>query len=89
MKRFLGSYIAPLLGLISLLMPLASSSAAEKVTSTGYALITSSINKDIFRTRAIENALQKINIEDQAMMSVSPKKITKNVDDGHWSLQET
>ena len=44
-------------------MPLASSSAAEKVTSTGYALITSSINKDIFRTRAIENALQKIVLE--------------------------
>jgi ribosomal 50S subunit-recycling heat shock protein len=63
MKRFPGSYIAPLIGLISLLMPFASSNAAEKVTSTGFAIITSSINKDIFRTRAIENALQKIVLE--------------------------
>ena len=37
--------------------------ARDIVTSTGYALITSSINKDIFRTRAIENALQKIVME--------------------------
>ena len=37
--------------------------AKDIVTSTGYALITSSINKDIFRTRAIENALQKIVLE--------------------------
>jgi len=44
-------------------MPFASSNAAEKVTSTGFAIITSSINKDIFRTRAIENALQKIVLE--------------------------
>ena len=34
--------------------------AAETITSSGQAYITSSINKDIFRTRAIENALQKI-----------------------------
>ena len=38
----------------------AAITASETITSTGYALITSSINKDIFRTRAIENALQKI-----------------------------
>ena len=37
--------------------------ATDIVTSTGYAPITSSINKDIFRTRAIENALQKIVLE--------------------------
>jgi hypothetical protein len=37
--------------------------AAETITSTGHAFITSSINKDIFRTRAIENALQKIVLE--------------------------
>ena len=41
----------------------AAITASETITSTGYALITSSINKDIFRTRAIENALQKIVLE--------------------------
>ena len=41
----------------------ATLTASETITSTGYALITSSINKDIFRTRAIENALQKIVLE--------------------------
>ena len=60
MKKFLRSYIAPFLGSISLIMLPAALTASETITSTGYALITSSINKDIFRTRAIENALQKI-----------------------------
>ena len=34
--------------------------AAEAITSSGQAYITSSVNAEIFRTRAIENALQKI-----------------------------
>ena len=63
MKKFLRSYITPFLGSISLIMLPAALTATETITSTGYALITSSINKDIFRTRAIENALQKIVLE--------------------------
>jgi len=63
MKKFLRTYIAPLLGSISIIMIPAAITASETITSTGYALITSSINKDIFRTRAIENALQKIVLE--------------------------
>ena len=63
MKKFLRTYIAPLLGAISIIMLPAAKTASETITSTGYALITSSINKDIFRTRAIENALQKIVLE--------------------------
>ena len=34
--------------------------AAETISASGQAYITSSVNKEIFRTRAIENALQKI-----------------------------
>ena len=60
MKKFLRTYIAPFLGLISTIMLPAALTASETITSNGYALITSAINKDIFRTRAIENALQKI-----------------------------
>ena len=63
MKKFLRTYITPLLGAISIIMLPAAITASETITSTGYALITSSINKDIFRTRAIENALQKIVLE--------------------------
>ena len=63
MKKFLRTYIAPLLGSISIIMLPAAIIASETITSTGYARITSSINKDIFRTRAIENALQKIVLE--------------------------
>ena len=63
MKKFLRTYLAPFLGSISLIMLPAVLTASETITSTGYALITSSINKDIFRTRAIENALQKIVLE--------------------------
>ena len=63
MKKFLKAYIATLLGSISLLILPAVLIAAETITSNGYAFITSSINKDIFRTRAIENALQKIVLE--------------------------
>jgi len=63
MKKFLKAYIATLFGLISLLTLPAPLIAAEPITANGYALITSSINKDIFRTRAIENALQKIVLE--------------------------
>ena len=37
--------------------------AAERITSTGSAYITSSVNGELFRTRAIENALQKIVLE--------------------------
>jgi ribosomal 50S subunit-recycling heat shock protein len=37
--------------------------AAETIISTGYAYITSSVNKDVFRARAVENALQKIVLE--------------------------
>ena len=63
MKNFARTYIATLLGLISLLILPSALIAAERITSTGYALITSSLNKDIFRSRAIENALQKIVLE--------------------------
>ncbi len=63
MKNYARTYIAPLLGLISLLILPSALIAAERITSTGYALITSSLNKDIFRSRAIENALQKIVLE--------------------------
>ena len=63
MKKLLRTYIASFLGSISLIMPPAALTASETITSTGHALITSSINKDIFRTRAIENALQKIVLE--------------------------
>ena len=63
MKKFLRTYIAPLLGSLSLIMIPAVLTASEIITSNGYALITSSINKDIFRMRAIENALQKIVLE--------------------------
>ena len=45
---------------ISLLLQILLHGLQETITSTGYAFITSSVNKDIFRTRAIENALQKI-----------------------------
>ena len=63
MKNFIGKYVAPLLGVVSLLILPSALIAAETITSTGYALITSSINKDIFRSRAIENALHKIVLE--------------------------
>jgi len=63
MKKLIRTYIALFLGSISLIMPPAALTASETITSTGHALITSSINKDIFRTRAIENALQKIVLE--------------------------
>ena len=63
MKKFLRTYIAPLLGTISLLMLPAALIAAETITSSGYAYITSSVNKEVFRTRAVENALQKIVLE--------------------------
>ena len=63
MKKFLRTYIAPLLGSISSLMLPAALIAAETITSSGYAYITSSVNKEVFRTRAIENALQKIVLE--------------------------
>ena len=52
-----------MLVLISFTFSASATMAKDIVTSTGYALITSSINKDIFRTRAIENALQKIVME--------------------------
>ena len=46
--------------------------AAETTTSKGYAFITSSVDKNIFRARAIENALQKIVLEaDQNLTSFS------------------
>ena len=63
MKKYLRIYILPLLGLISFSFSATVTMAADIVTSTGYAPITSSINKDIFRTRAIENALQEIVLE--------------------------
>ena len=63
MKKFLRTYIAPLLGSISLLMLPAALIAAETITSSGYAYITSSVNTEVFRSRALENALQKIVLE--------------------------
>ena len=47
-------------------------SAATTVVVSGNAFITSNVSKDIFRTRAIENALQKIVLEaDQDLSSFS------------------
>ena len=47
-------------------------SAATTVVASGNAFLTSNINKDIFRARAIENALQKIVLEaDQDLSSFS------------------
>ena len=63
MEKFLRTYIAPLLGSISLLMLPAALIAAETITASGYAYITSSVNKEVFRARAVENALQKIVLE--------------------------
>ena len=63
MKKILRTYTTLLLGAIGLFIPATALVAGETIRSTGYALITSSINKDIFRTRAIENALQKIVLE--------------------------
>ena len=63
MVKLLRIYILPLLVLISSTFSATATIATDIVTSTGYAAITSSINKDIFRTRAIENALQKIVLE--------------------------
>ena len=71
MKKFLGTYIAPLLGSISLLMFPAALIAAETIISTGYAYITSSVNKDVFRARAVENALQKIVLESGQDLNLS------------------
>ena len=46
--------------------------ADEVITSSGQAYITSTVNKEIFRTRAIENALQKIVLaSDQNLNSFS------------------
>ena len=63
MKEFLRIYVLTLLGVIGFSFSATTAMATDIVTSTGYAPITSSINKDIFRTRAIENALQKIVLE--------------------------
>ena len=60
MKQIIRTYVTLLAGVISLFTPATALFAGETITSSGYAFITSSINKDIFRTRAIENALQKI-----------------------------
>ena len=60
MKKIIRTCVTLLAGVISLFIPATGLFAGETITSTGYAFITSSINKDIFRTRAIENALQKI-----------------------------
>ena len=63
MKKITRTYVTLLVGVISLFNPATALFAAETITSTGYAFITSSINRDIFRTRAIENALQNIVLE--------------------------
>ena len=63
MKQFLRIYVLTLLGVIGFSFSATTTMATDIVTSTGYAPITSSINEDIFRTRAIENALQKIVLE--------------------------
>ena len=71
MKKIIRTYVTLLAGVISLFIPATSLFAGETITSTGYAFITSSINKDIFRTRAIENALQKIVRSPQDINSFS------------------
>ncbi len=63
MKNFLRTFSTFLVGAASFVLLPTVTTAAETITSTGYSLITSSINKDIFRSRAIENALQKIVLE--------------------------
>ena len=51
-------------------------SAATTVVVSGNAFITSNVSKDIFRTRAIENALQKIVLE--ANQDLSSFSIVEN-----------
>ena len=63
MIKILRTYLTLLAGAVSLFTTATALVAAETITSTGYAFITSSIGKDIYRTRAIENALQKIVLE--------------------------
>ena len=60
MRTLLETYFTPLITAIIIMVSPLQSFAAETVTSSGQAYITSSINKDIYRSRAIENALQKI-----------------------------
>ena len=50
--------------------------AATTVIASGNAFITSNVSKDIFRTRAIENALQKIVLE--ANQDLSSFSIVEN-----------
>ena len=60
MKNLLKLYLSLFIASICSITIPAWLAAAEAITSSGQAYITSSVNKEIFRTRAIENALQKI-----------------------------
>ena len=60
MRELLERYVTLCSLVISLLLLNPIMVAAETIMSTGHSFITSSVNKDIFRTRAVENALQKI-----------------------------
>lgn len=60
MRTLLETYFTPLITAVIVMVSTLQLFAAETVTSSGQAYITSSINKEIFRTRAIEKALQKI-----------------------------
>ncbi len=72
MKKNLRTFATYLVGAISFFLLPTVLTATETITSSGYALITSAVNKDIFRARAIENALQKIVLEsDQDLNSFS------------------
>ena len=72
MLRFLKKYIAVLLAsTVNLAIP-SVSFAAETVIATGQAFITSTVGSDLFRTRAIEYALQQVVLgSDQSLNSFS------------------
>ena len=72
MLRFLKKYIAVLLAsTVNLAIP-SVSFAAETVIATGQAFITSTVGSDLFRTRAIENALKQVVLgSDQSLNSFS------------------
>jgi len=72
MKKLIKNSLLTICGLFYLVAAPTLVSSAKTVTITGNAIITSSIDEEIFRARAIENALQKVLSEgDQNLNSFS------------------
>ena len=59
MRTLLETYFTPLITAIIIMVSPLKLFAAETITSSGQANITSTINKDIYRSRAIENAARE------------------------------